>query len=60
MSPNEQLKTLNEQFFDKSREEQEQIMSLTLQEQYENEVDKAVSLGIISKDENLVTLDLIT
>lgn len=53
MSPDEQLKTLNEQFFDKSREEQEQIMSLTLQEQYENEVDKAVSLGVISKDEKL-------
>lgn len=53
MSPDEQLKTLNEQFFDKSREEQEQIMSLTLQEQYENEVDKAVSLGIVSKDEKL-------
>lgn len=58
MSPNEQLKTLNEQFFDKSREEQEQIMSLTLQEQYENEVDKAVSLGIISKDEKLGYLGL--
>ena len=58
MSPDEQLKTLNEQFFDKSREEQEQIMSLTLQEQYENEVDKAVSLGIISEDENLGYLGL--
>lgn len=58
MSPDEQLKTLNEQFFDKSREEQEQIMSLTLQEQYENEVDKAVSLGIISKDEKLGYLGL--
>ena len=58
MSPDEQLKTLNEQFFDKSREEQEQIMSLTLQEQYELEVDKAVSLGIISKDEKLGYLGL--
>lgn len=58
MSPDEQLKTLNEQFFDKSREEQEQIMALTLQEQYENEVDKAVSLGIISKDEKLSYLGL--
>ena len=58
MSPDEQLKTLNEQFFDKSREEQEQIMSLTLQEQYENEVDKAVSLGIASKDEKLGYLGL--
>lgn len=58
MSPDEQLKTLNEQFFDKSREEQEQIMSLTLQEQYENEVDKAVSLGVISKDEKLGYLGL--
>ena len=58
MSPDEQLKTLNEQFFDKSREEQEQIMSLTLQEQYENEIDKAVSLGIISKDEKLGYLGL--
>ena len=58
MSPDEQLKTLNEQFFDKSREEQEQIMSLTLQEQYENEVDKAVSLGIVSKDEKLGYLGL--
>lgn len=58
MSPDEQLKTLNEQFFDKSREEQEQIIALTLQEQYENEVDKAVSLGIISKDENLGYLGL--
>lgn len=58
MSPDEQLKTLNEQFFDKSREEQEQIMSLTIQEQYENEVDKAVSLGIISKDEKLGYLGL--
>lgn len=58
MSPDEQLKTLNQQFFDKSREEQEQIMSLTLQEQYENEVDKAVSLGIISKDEKLGYLGL--
>ncbi len=58
MSPNEQLKTLNEQFFDKSREEQEQIMALTLQEQYENEVDKAVSLGIVSKDEKLGYLGL--
>ena len=58
MSPDEQLKTLNEQFFDKYREEQEQIMSLTLQEQYENEVDKAVSLGIVSKDEKLGYLGL--
>lgn len=58
MSPDEQLKTLNEQFFDKSREEQEQIMSLTLQEQYENEVDKAVSLGVVSKDEKLGYLGL--
>lgn len=58
MSPDEQLKTLNEQFFDKSREEQEQIMSLTLQEQYENEIDKAVSLGIVSKDEKLGYLGL--
>ena len=58
MSPDEQLKTLNEQFFDKSREEQEQIMALTLQEQYENEVDKAVSLGIVSKDEKLGYLGL--
>ena len=58
MSPDEQLKTLNEQFFDKSREEQEQIMALTLQEQYENEIDKAVSLGIISKDEKLGYLGL--
>lgn len=58
MSPDEQLKTLNEQFFDKSRDEQEQIMSLTLQEQYENEVDKAVSLGIVSKDEKLGYLGL--
>lgn len=58
MSPDEQLKILNEQFFDKSREEQEQIMSLTLQEQYENEVDKAVSLGIVSKDEKLGYLGL--
>ena len=58
MSPDEQLKTLNEQLFDKSREEQEQIMSLTLQEQYENEVDKAVSLGVISKDEKLGYLGL--
>lgn len=58
MSPDEQLKTLNEQFFDKSREEQEQIMSLTLQEQYENEVDKAVSLGIISKNEKFGYLGL--
>lgn len=58
MSPDEQLKTLNEQFFDKSREEQEQIMSLTLQEQYEKEVDKAVSLGIVSKDEKLGYLGL--
>lgn len=58
MSPDEQLKTLNEQFFDKSREEQEQIMSLTLQEQYENEIDKAISLGIISKDEKLGYLGL--
>lgn len=58
MSPDEQLKTLNEQFFDKSREEQEQIMSLTLQEQYENEIDKAVSLGIILKDEKLGYLGL--
>ncbi len=58
MSPDEQLKTLNEQFFDRSREEQEQIMSLTLQEQYENEVDKAVSLGIVSKDEKLGYLGL--
>lgn len=58
MSPDDQLKTLNEQFFDKSREEQEQIMSLTLQEQYENEIDKAVSLGIISKDEKLGYLGL--
>lgn len=58
MSPDEQLKTLNEQFFDKSREEQEQIMSLTLQEQYENEVDKAVSLGIVSKDKKLGYLGL--
>lgn len=58
MSPDEQLKTLNEQFFDKSREEQEQTMSLTLQEQYENEVDKAVSLGIVSKDEKLGYLGL--
>lgn len=58
MSPDEQLKTLNEQFFDKSREEQEQIMSLTLQDQYENEIDKAISLGIISKDEKLGYLGL--
>lgn len=58
MSPDEQLKILNEQFFDKSREEQEQIMSLTLQEQYENEVDKAVSLGVVSKDEKLGYLGL--
>lgn len=58
MSPDEQLKTLNEQFFDKSREEQEQVMSLTLQEQYENEVDKAVSLGVVSKDEKLGYLGL--
>lgn len=58
MSPDEQLKTLNEQFFDKSREQQEQIMSLTLQEQYENEVDKAVSLGVVSKDEKLGYLGL--
>lgn len=58
MSPDEQLKTLNQQFFDKSREEQEQIMSLTLQEQYENEVDKAVSLGVVSKDEKLGYLGL--
>lgn len=58
MSPDEQLKTLNEQFFDKPREEQEQIMALTLQEQYENEIDKAVSLGIISKDEKLGYLGL--
>lgn len=58
ISPDEQLKTLNEQFFSKSREEQEQIMSLTLQEQYENEIDKAVSLGIISKDEKLGYLGL--
>lgn len=58
MSPDEQLKTLNEQFFDKSREEQEQIMSLTLQEQYENEVDKAVSLGVVSKDEKFGYLGL--
>lgn len=58
MSPDEQLKTLNEQFFDKSREQQEQIMSLTLREQYENEIDKAVSLGIISKDEKLGYLGL--
>ena len=58
MSPDEQLKTLNEQFFNKSREEQEQIMSLTLQEQYENEIDKAVSLGIVSKDEKLGYLGL--
>lgn len=58
MSPDEQLKTLNEQFFDKSREEQEQIMSLTLQDQYENEVDKAVSLGVVSKDEKLGYLGL--
>ena len=33
-------------------------MALTLQEQYENEVDKAVSLGIISKDEKLGYLGL--
>lgn len=58
MSPDEQLKTLNEQFFDKPREEQEQIMALTLQEQYELEVDKAVSLGIVSKDEKLGYLGL--
>ena len=33
-------------------------MALTLQEQYENEVDKAVSLGIVSKDEKLGYLGL--
>ena len=51
MSPDEQIKTMKGQFFSKSLEEQRTIMALTLQEQTDNEVAKALSLGIISKEE---------
>ena len=51
MSPDEQLKTANEQFFDRSLEEQTKIMTLTLQEQAKLEVEKAISLGLIKQKE---------
>ena len=52
MSPDEQVKTMHEQFFSKSLEEQRTIMALTMQEQTDLEVAKALSLGIITKEEN--------
>ena len=50
LSPDEQIKVMEREFFSKSPEEQRTIMALTLQEQTDLEVEKAASLGIISKD----------
>lgn len=50
MDPDEQLKTLDEQFFSKPDNEKRQIMALTLQEQMENEVRNAIKLGIVTTD----------
>ncbi len=52
MTPDEQIKVAQEQFFSKSLDEQRTIMALTLQEQTNNEIDKALSLGIITKQED--------
>lgn len=50
MDPDDQVKTMEKYFYSKSLEEQRTIMALTLQEQTNNEVQKAFSLGLISKD----------
>ncbi len=50
MNPDDQVKTMEKYFYSKSLEEQRTIMALTLQEQTNNEVEKAFSLGLINKD----------
>ena len=50
LSPDEQIKVMEREFFSKSLDEQRTIMALTLQEQTDLEVEKAASLGLISKD----------
>ena len=52
--PNERsidlLKKANDLFFSKSREEQERIMILTLNRQFEEELKYAIELGIVSRE----------
>ena len=43
------LKLANEQFFNKTLEEQREIMALTLESQLDAEIDKAQSLGLIER-----------
>lgn len=50
LDPDKQIETMEKYFYSKSLEEQRTIMALTLQEQTDNEVEKAFSLGLISKD----------
>lgn len=50
LDPDKQVETMEKYFYSKSLEEQRTIMALTLQEQTDNEVEKAFSLGLISKD----------
>lgn len=56
MSPDAQLETANEQFFNKSFDDQVKIMTLTLQEQAKLEVQKAISLGIIKYSDDNKTM----
>lgn len=55
LSSDEQIKIMDEQFFSKSPKEQNVIMSLTLQEQYNEEIKKAVSLGLVSMENGQLT-----
>ena len=50
LDPDKQIETMEKYFYSKSLEEQRTIMALTLQEQTDNEIEKAFSLGLISKD----------
>lgn len=50
LDPDKQVETMEKYFYSKSLKEQRTIMALTLQEQTDNEVEKAFSLGLISKD----------
>lgn len=49
ISSTELLKLANEKFFDKTLEEKREIMALTLESQLDEEVNKALSLGLIER-----------
>lgn len=54
-SSNEMLKLANKEFFNKSHEEQQEIIAATLAIQNELAIQKAISLGLIKKEDGHLT-----